>query len=56
MVMKFIKTVNSPVDTADFAEELEANGIEFEYGDTGVYVNEEEFDEAESILMEMEEN
>lgn len=55
MAMKFIKTVNSPVDTADFAEELEANDIEFEYGDTGVYVNEEDFDEAENILMEMEE-
>ena len=55
MAMKFIKTVNSPVDTADFTEELKANDIEFEYGDTGVYVNEEDFDEAESILMEMEE-
>lgn len=55
MALRFIKTVNSPVDTSDFAEELEANGIEFEYGDTGVYVDEEDFDAAESILMEMEE-
>ena len=55
MAMKIIKTVNSPVYAADFAEELEANGIEYELGWTGVYVNEEDFDEAESILMEMEE-
>lgn len=55
-MQKFIKTVNSPVDTADFVEELEGNGIEFEYGDTGVYVDEEDFDEAVNILMEMEEN
>lgn len=55
MAMKIIKTVNSPVAMADFAEELEANGIEYELGWTGVYVNEEDFDEAVSILMEMEE-
>lgn len=54
--MKFIKTVNSPVDTADFVAELEEAGINYEYGDNGVYVSEEDFDEAESILLEMEEN
>ena len=52
--LKFIKTSNSSVCTADFVEELKANGIYFEYGETGVYVKEEDFDEAENILLEME--
>lgn len=52
----FIKTSNSPVCTADFAEELENNGIWYEFGDNGVYVYEEELAEAEEILMEMEED
>ena len=54
-MLAFIKTVNSPVDTADFVEELENNNIWYEFGDNGVYVNEDELDEAEEILMEMEE-
>lgn len=54
--MKFIKTVNSPVNTADFVAKLEEAEINYEYGDNGVYVSEEDFDEAESILLEMEEN
>ena len=55
MATKFIKTINSTVDTADFVEELESNDIWYKYGDNGVYVKEEDFDEAENILMEMEE-
>ena len=55
MATKFIKTINSTVDTVDFVEELENNGIWYEYGDNGVYVKEEDFGEAENILMEMEE-
>ena len=55
METKFIKTTNSNVDTADFVEELENNDIWYQYGDNGVYVKEEDFDEAENILMEMEE-
>ena len=54
METKFIKTTNSNVDTADFVEELENNDIWYQYGDNGVYVKEEDFNEAESILMEME--
>ena len=42
--MKFIKTVNSPVDTADFVAELEEAEINYKYGDNGVYVSEEDFD------------
>lgn len=53
---KFIKTVNSPIDTVDFVEELEACGIQYEYGDTGIYVEEEDYDEAVNILTELEEN
>lgn len=54
-MLVFIKTINSPVDTADFIAELEDNGIYCECGGTGVYVDETEFDDAEEILMEMEE-
>ena len=54
MEKKFIKTANSPVNTADFVEELKENEIWFEYGETGIYVKEEDFDEAENVLMEME--
>lgn len=54
-MLAFIKTVNSPVDAADFVEELENNNIWYKFGDNGVYVNEDELDEAEEILMEMEE-
>lgn len=55
MALRFIKTISSPVDTADFAEELEINKIHYHYGDTGVYVNEKDFNEAEEILLKMEE-
>lgn len=53
--LSFIKTVNSPVDTTDFAVELEDRGIWYNQGDNGVYVRKEDLSEAESILMEMEE-
>jgi hypothetical protein len=56
LMLKFIKTINSPIDTEDYVEELEACGIQYEHGDTGVYVEEEDYDEAINILTELEEN
>ena len=52
---RFIKTINSCVDAADFVEALEENEIWYEYGDNGVYVKAYDFDNAEAILMKMEE-
>ena len=53
--MKFIKTINASFHTADFVEELKDNEISFEYGDTGIYVSDEDYDAAMDIYYEMEE-
>lgn len=51
---RFIKTVNSSVDTMDLAGELDARGIPYELGNDGLFVPESEAQIVEDILLELE--
>ena len=53
---KLIRTVNSCVDAADLASELDAQNIKYEFADTGLFVDEKDFNRAEAILLDMEDN
>ena len=53
---KLLRTVNSCVDASDLADELDAHDIEYEFADTGLFVNAKDFDRAESILLDMEDS
>lgn len=49
-----IKLHNSPIAIADFADELDLQDIEYEIADTGVFVSEQDYDYAVSLLTDME--
>ena len=51
---KFIKTRNSKADATDLAAELDANDIEYEMADDGLYVSAKDFDRAQSMLDQLE--
>lgn len=49
-----IKTHNSPVSASELADELEMHGIEYEFAETGLWVDRSDYDYADEVLMELE--
>lgn len=52
---RFVKTMNSPVDSVDYLAELEKRGVKASAADDGVMVPADDYDFALDILMELEE-
>ena len=52
---RFVKTVNSPIDSVDYLAELEKRGVKASTADDGVMVPADDYDFALDILMELEE-
>jgi len=49
-----LKTHNSPVSIEDLMEELDMRDVKCRCGDTGVWVDEDDYDYALGVLSEME--